>query len=263
MKIAVHGINGKMGQAIAQAVVADKQADLSAASVRASHQWQGQTVKSAIDVDADVKITSNLEILCQQSEVIIDFTRPDATLALLPICERYDRPVMIGTTGFTSEAIHWIEQAAEKIPIVLAANTSLGVNVLMELTRQAAAVLNAQDWDIEIYEAHHRRKVDAPSGTALKLGEAAAKGRGVDFQAVRVYPHEDRARKTGEIGFSVVRGGDIIGEHTVFYINEHERIELSHRAQDRSIFARGAVTAAKWLVGKPAGLYSMADVLGF
>lgn len=259
MKIAVHGVNGRMGQAIALAAGSD----LCAASVRSGHEWEGKALAALSDVPSAVKPSANLELLCQKSDVIIDFTRPDAALALLPLCERYDRPLMIGTTGFTPDALQWIEKASKKIPIVLAANTSLGVNVLLELTRRAAAVLPAEGWDIEIFEAHHRRKVDAPSGTALKLGEAAAKGRGVKLADVQLYPHEDRARRTGEIGFSVLRGGDVVGEHTVFYINDFERIELTHRAQDRSIFARGAVAAARWLVGKPAGLYSMANVLGF
>lgn len=263
MKIAVHGVNGKMGQAIAQSVILDDTVELSGVSVRASHDWHGRSLHEVSGLDSDIKTTANLEVLCQRSDVIIDFTRPDATLALLSICERYDRPVMIGTTGFTPDAIQWIENAARRIPIVLAANTSLGVNVLMALTRRVASILPATEWDIEISEAHHRRKVDAPSGTALKLGEAAANGRGVDFTSVKVYPHESKARQMGDIGFSVIRGGDVVGDHTVFYLHDYERIELTHRAQDRRVFAHGAVIAAKWLAGKPAGLYSMADVLGF
>lgn len=262
MKIAIHGVNGKMGQEIARAALLDSDCELSAVSVRDSHSWANRALNSICDIDSPLKTTSNLEILCQQSDVIIDFTRPDATLSLLPICQRYDRPMMIGTTGFNAETAAWIERAARHIPIVFAANTSLGVNVLMEVAKRVASVLPAEDWDVEIFESHHRRKVDAPSGTALKLGEQIALGREVSLAEHMVYPYEN-ARKTGDIGFSVMRGGEISGEHTVYFINDHERLEFTHRAHDRSIFARGALIAAKWLQGKPAGLYSMADVLGF
>lgn len=262
MKIAIHGVNGKMGQEIALATLADKDCELSAASVRDSHSWANQPLDKVSSIPSSLKTTSNLEILCQKSDVIIDFTRPDATLALLPLCQRYDRPMMIGTTGLHAEAEQWILRAAEHIPIVLAANTSLGVNVLMEVVRRVSAILPASDWDAEIFESHHRRKVDAPSGTALKLGEQIALGRNTSLNEAMRYPYEN-ARKTGDIGFSVLRGGEISGEHTVYFINDHERLEFTHRAQNRSIFARGALVAAKWLQGKPAGLYSMADVLGF
>lgn len=262
MKIAIHGVNGKMGREIALAALADPDCELSAVSVRDSHSWANKSLDSISDIRSPLKPTSNLEVLCQKSEVIIDFTRPDATLALLPLCRRYDRPVMIGTTGFNAETASWIERAAEHIPIVLAPNTSLGVNVLMEVVRRVAAVLPAEEWDAEISEIHHRRKADAPSGTALKLGEQIASGRGVNLAEHMVYPYEN-ARKSGSIGFSVLRGGEISGEHCVYFINDHERLEFAHRAQDRSIFARGALIAAKWLRGKPAGLYTMADVLGF
>lgn len=256
MKIAIHGVNGKMGQAIALATLEDKDVELSAVSVRDTHAWYNRTLREVAGLPTDLKTIASLEMLCQKSDVIIDFTRPDATLALLPLCQRYDRPLMIGTTGFNADTISWIKKAAKHIPIVLAANTSLGVNVLMEVSRRVAEVLPEAAWDVEIFESHHRRKVDAPSGTALKLGEAVAEGREVDFSKVMRYPHET-ARKVGDIGFSVVRGGDICGEHTVYFINDYERLELTHRAQDRSIFARGAIVAAKWLKDKPAGLYSM------
>lgn len=262
MKIGIHGVNGKMGREIALATLQDAECELSAVSVRDSHSWANQALDSVSDIKTTLKPTTNLEVLCQKSEVIIDFTRPDATLALLPLCQRYDRPVMIGTTGFNAETAAWIERAAQHIPIVLAANTSLGVAVLMEVVRRVSAVLPASEWDAEIFESHHRRKVDAPSGTALKLGEQIAQGRGINLAEHLHYPY-DGARKTGDIGFSVMRGGEICGEHSVFFINDHERLEFSHRAQDRSIFAHGALIAAKWLKDKPAGLYAMADVLGF
>lgn len=263
MKIGIHGINGKMGQAIAQAISFDRDCELASASVRASHAWYNQPLKEVSSIKSDLKPTANLEVLCQKSEVIVDFTRPDALIALLPLLQRYNRPVVIGTTGLNKHIIDLVQKASKNIPIVLAPNTSLGVAVLMESVKRAAAALGADKWDCEIFEAHHRRKADAPSGTAIKLGEVIAQAREQDFDAVKKYPHES-TRKTGDIGFSSVRGGDIVGEHIVYFINEFERLEFSHKAQDRSIFAFGALTAAKWLVKKQeAGLYGMADVLGF
>ena len=262
MKIGIHGINGRMGQAIAAAVLNDPDCSLSSASVRASHNWYNQPLKTVSTLNSELKPTANLEVLCQKSEVIMDFTRPDALIALLPILQRYDRPAVIGTTGLNKNVIDLVKKASKNIPIVLAPNTSLGVAVLMESVKRAAKALKAQDWDCEIFEAHHKRKADAPSGTAIKLGEVVAEAREQNFEEVKKYPHES-TRKIGDIGFSSVRGGDIVGEHIVYFINEFERLEFSHKAQDRSIFAFGALTAAKWLKNQEAGLYGMADVLGF
>ncbi len=259
MDVAIHGINGKMGNVLAQAVIAAPSCRLSAASVRDGHPWAGRKLCEVGTMDIPLKVTSNLEVLCLQSDIIIDFSHPDATLVLLPLCQRYNRPLMIGTTGFNAEARRWIAKAADDIPIVLAANTSLGVNLLMAVSRLAAKAL---DWDVEVFEMHHRRKVDAPSGTALRLAQAIATEREATLKSPIKYPHEQR-RNSGEIGIAVARGGDVIGDHTVFFLDDHERIELTHRAQDRGIFARGALAAAKWLVDRPAGLYDMSDVLGF
>ena len=172
---------------------------------------------------------------------------------------------MIGSTGFSDEQLARIDAAATKIAIVRSGNYSLGVNMLMGLVRQAAAALPAEDWDIEVYEAHHKRKVDAPSGTALMLGEAAAEGRGVKLTEVsdRGRDGVTGPRKEGDIGFSVVRGGGIIGEHSVIFAGESESLTLSHSAIDRGLFARGAIAAAVWVKGQPPGLYDMQDVLGF
>lgn len=262
MDIGIHGINGKMGRVLADTIHSDPQCRVGAASVRAHHDWAGRKLCDVSTIDLPLKTTSNLEQFCHQAEVIIDFTHPDATLVLLPICQRHNRPMLIGTTGFNQEARRWIAKAASDIPIVLAANTSLGVNVLMAASRLAARALNPKDWDVEIFEMHHRRKVDAPSGTALRLGEEVASAQQSTLKSRLCYPHE-RQRSSDEIGFSVARAGDVIGEHTVFFVSEHERIELTHRAQDRSIFARGALVAAKWLVDRSPGLYDMSDVLGF
>lgn len=264
MKIGIHGINGKMGLAIAREVVIRKDIILAAASVRNGHDWAGKRLCDVTDMpEASVRITSNLEQFCAAVDVVIDFTRPDATLALLPVCRKLRKPLMIGTTGFNPDTRDWIERAAEDIPIVIAANTSLGVNILSEVCRQVAKILDAETWDIDILEAHHRNKVDAPSGTALRIGEIIAKAQNSDLASRKCYPYQQK-RKSGDIGFSVIRGGDIIGEHTVFFTASDERLEFTHRAASRRIFAQGALIAALWIgQGKEAGLYRMSDVLGF
>lgn len=261
MKIAIHGINGKMGLAIAEALVNHPELVLSGASVRSGHAWAGKKLSEVSQTAHTVRITSNLDQLCAAADVIVDFTRPDATLSLLQVCTRANKPLLIGTTGFNRETEVWIERAAEKIPLLLAANTSIGVNVLTAVCRQVAAALAADEWDVDIFDAHHRHKVDSPSGTALKLGKAIAEAQDSDFDSRMRYPYQDR-RKPGDIGFAVIRSGGLIGEHTVYFNSGHEQLAFSHRAHDRRIFADGALKAAHWLVGRPAGFYSMEDVLG-
>ncbi|MBC6982829.1 4-hydroxy-tetrahydrodipicolinate reductase [Caulobacter sp. 17J80-11] len=199
-------------------------------------------------------------------DVVIDFTTPEASVALAERCAEEGRPALIiGSTGFTPEQAAAVERAARRIPIVRSGNFSLGVNVLMGLVQQAAERLRAKDWDIEIFEAHHRRKVDAPSGTALMLGEAAAAGRGAPLESLRRPMREGvgEPRESGTIGFSAMRGGGIVGEHSVVVAADDEILTLSHSARDRTLFARGAIEAALWVAGRPAGLYDMQDVLGF
>jgi 4-hydroxy-tetrahydrodipicolinate reductase len=197
---------------------------------------------------------------------VIDFTSPQASVALAALCaERGGPTLVLGATGFTPAQEAEIRAAAQTIAIVRSGNFSLGVNVLLGLVRQAARALSAQTYDIEITEAHHRRKVDAPSGTALMLGQAVAEGRGVtlDGEAIRGRDGVTGPRPVGGIGFSVVRGGGIIGEHSVLFAAEDELLTLSHSARDRGLFARGAVEAALWVATQPPGLYDMQDVLGF
>ena len=199
-------------------------------------------------------------------DVVIDFTTPEASVALAARAARAGKPALvIGSTGFEPAQRAAVERAAASVPIVLSGNFSLGVNVLMGLVAQAASRLNARDWDIEIAEAHHRRKVDAPSGTALMLGEAAATARGGRLADLRANPHNGITgpREEGRIGFSVTRGGGIVGEHAVTFAADDEILTLSHSARDRSLFARGAVEAAVWVAGRAPGLYDMQDVLGF
>ena len=200
------------------------------------------------------------------ADVVIDFTTPAVSAALATACAARGGPALVfGSTGFDAAQIAAIEAAAGKVAIVRAGNFSLGVNMLMGLVQQAARALGPDAYDIEIFEAHHHRKVDAPSGTALMLGAAAAKGRGVELAKVAKHARDGitGARTPGEIGFSVLRGGGIVGEHSVTFAAEDELLTLAHSARDRSLFARGAVAAAVWVAGRPPGAYDMRDVLGF
>lgn len=198
------------------------------------------------------------------ARVVIDFTTADASTELAADAAGRGVALVIGSTGFSPDQLRRIDEAAKRVPIVRAGNFSLGVNMLMGLVAQAARALPAADWDIEVFEAHHRRKIDAPSGTAVMLGEAAAEGRGVSLADKAVHGRQGitGARGAGEIGFSVLRGGGIVGEHSVVFAGEEEILTLSHSARDRGLFARGAVAAARWLAGRPPGSYDMQDVLG-
>ena len=238
----ISGYRGRMGRAVSQ--VLDARDDV---VVAARFDW-GET--------ADIS-------LC---DVIIDFSTPDASVALAQAAAARGGPALvIGSTGMTPEQDAEILKASEAVAIVKSGNFSLGVNVLIGLVQQAAQRLDAQEWDIEITESHHRRKVDAPSGTALMLGEAAAAGRFADLSDLRSPPYDgvQGERETGRIGFSSVRAGGSIGEHSVLFASEAEVLTLSHSAIDRSLFAKGAVAAAAWVRARRPGLYDMQDVLGF
>ncbi|WP_293391081.1 4-hydroxy-tetrahydrodipicolinate reductase [Phenylobacterium sp. RIFCSPHIGHO2_01_FULL_69_31] len=250
IKIAVAGALGRMGQAVTAAVQADPTLDLVARFDRPEAEGQGL-------VTADEALAA--------AAVVIDFTTPAASAALAQRAGQRGVALVIGATGATDDQRAAIASAATQIPIVFAGNYSLGLNMLMGLVAQAARALPAETYDIEIFEAHHRHKVDAPSGTALMLGEAAAKGRGVSLSQVarRARDGITGERPVNEIGFSVLRGGGIVGEHSVTFAADDEILTLSHSARDRGLFARGAVAAARWVAGRPPGLYDMQDVLGF
>ena len=205
----------------------------------------------------------DIAIVAEGGEVFVDFSAPDALAAHLDAAVAAGRPILVGTTGLGAEQQRAIDAAAERIAIIQAANTSLGVNLLAHLVRETAARLD-EDWDIEIVEMHHRMKVDAPSGTALMLGRAAADGRAVDLEAASERGRDGitGVRAPGAIGFAALRGGSVAGDHQVIFAAEGERIELVHRAESRAIFARGAIAGALWLAGRPPGRYAMADVLG-
>ena len=239
-KIGIIGSAGRMGQALAAAITA-----------------AGDVVAGGTGRGGDVMA------LARASEALVDFSSPHALEANLDAAMAAGTPILIGTTGL-EERHHWlVDHAADHIAVLQTGNTSLGVNMLAWLVREAATRLG-EDWDIEIVETHHRRKLDAPSGTALLLGEAAAKGRGIALpdHSTRARDGITGAREPGTIGFASLRGGSVAGDHTVYLLADDERIALSHLAENRSIFAKGAVRAANWLIGKPAGRYTMAQVLG-
>jgi 4-hydroxy-tetrahydrodipicolinate reductase len=256
LRIGIAGALGRMGRAVTAAVDASD-----AAEVAGLFDLPEQTGAAL-----DGRTLGSADAALAAAEVIVDFTTVAASSALAAKAAARGAPALvIGATGGTAEDDAAITTAAGRIAIVRAPSYSLGVNILMGLVEQAAERMGPRDWDIEIFEAHHKRKVDAPSGTALRLGEAAARGRGVDLGAVadRVRDGLPGARREGAIGFSVLRGGGIVGEHSVSFIAEDESLTLSHSARDRSLFARGALAAALWVAGKPPGLYDMQDVLGF
>lgn len=244
--------------------------DIFHAGISGARGRMGRAVSQVLDAREDVVVAARFDRgetpdlkLC---DVIIDFSTPEASVDLAQACaERGGPALVIGSTGLSPEQDALIEAAAEKIAIVRSGNFSLGLNILIGLVEHAAQRLDGRDWDIEVLETHHRRKVDAPSGTALMLGEAAANGRGRDLEDLKTAPYDGITgpREPGKIGFASLRAGGVIGEHTVLFGSEDELLTLSHSAIDRSLFAKGAVAAAAWVRNRRPGLYDMQDVLGF
>ena len=264
VRIAVMGASGRMGQMLVQLVGESDLAVLGAALERPGHPWIGQDLGVAAGGAAlGVPVTDSVAQALEQADAVIDFTAAGVSVALAEQAAAMGVAHVIGTTGFSEADLQAIARAAGRGVIVRAGNMSLGVNLLVKLTEQVAAALGP-DFDVEIVEAHHRHKVDAPSGTALMLGEAAAEGRGQRLVEAAEHGREGitGARQAGAIGFHAIRGGDIIGEHDVIFAGAGERITLRHVASDRSVFARGALRAAIWAQGQPPGEYSMVDVLG-
>jgi len=262
--IVIAGASGRMGQMLIRSVLENDKMRLVGALERAGHDWVGRDVGEAMGGAAlGVQVFDDPLEPMARAQAVIDFTAPEATIALSKIAAQARAAHIIGTTGMTDDQIAQLEPAARHCPIVRAGNMSLGVNLLVQLTKQVAAALD-EDFDIEVIEAHHHHKVDAPSGTALMLGEAAAEGRGVDLTDVRDSARDGitGARTRGDIGFSVIRGGDIVGEHEVLFAGAGERIVLRHMATDRALFAKGALRAALWAEDKAPGQYDMLDVLG-
>ncbi len=262
--IVVTGASGRMGQMLIDEVICSDFARLHGAVERAGHDWIGRDLGEAMGRAAlGIEVTDDPLEAFATAQAVVDFTMPAATVAHAAIAAQARLVHVIGTTGLSDDDIAKIDAAARHATIIRAGNMSLGVNLLVQLTRRVAAALDT-DFDIEVVEAHHRHKVDAPSGTALMLGEAAAEGRGIKLAANSERGRDGltRARAEGAIGFSAIRGGDVVGEHDVIFAAPGERIVLRHLATDRRIFARGALKAALWGQGRSPGSYDMLDVLG-
>lgn len=263
MKIAVSGISGKMGKIIATLIMQDAIAELSSGLVRTSSGLDKHDLGELLGFEKNhILTTTNLDEFVQSADAIIDFSSPALSLELVKKCAQHKKVLVCGTTGFSEEEKQNFASFATQIPIIWSANMSLGVNLLMNLVEKTANILR-EDFDIEIVEMHHNRKIDAPSGTALALGNAVAKGRGVDLQknAVMARMGKDAKRQKGEIGFATIRGGDVIGDHNVIFAGDGERLELAHKASNRDIFAKGAIRACIWGTAQKPGFYSMRDVL--
>ena len=264
VRIAVLGAAGRMGRAVIQAIAGQDGLRLGAAFERAGAAEIGQDAAQLAGLPlSGVRICGALAEARADYDVLVDFTRPEGTLLAVEECVAQGKAMVIGTTGFSPDQLAQIDAAARQIPIVKAGNFSIGVNLCLQLVEQAARALGG-DFEIEVVEAHHRHKVDAPSGTALMLGEAAATGAGRALAECAVYERYGHtgARDRQTIGFSTIRGGDVVGDHTVMFLGEGERVEITHKASSRQNFAGGAVRAARWVAGRKPGLYAMRDVLG-
>ena len=261
LKIAIAGASGRMGRALLEAVLQSPDLQLAAALERKGHAAVGKDAGELVGAPCGVKIGDAVTAAC---DVLVDFTLPEGAMEHLAACRKQGTRMVIGTTGFSEAQKKDIAAAARDTAIVMSPNFSVGVNVAFRLLEVAAKALD-KGYDVEIFEAHHRHKVDAPSGTALRMGEVVAKALGRDLKKVAVYGREGVTgeRKDETIGFTTVRGGDVVGDHSVMFIGAGERLEVSHRASSRANFANGALRAARWVAAKKSGLYDMADVLGF
>ena len=263
-RIAVAGVSGRMGRMLVDTIVSSDRAELSGATEHSGHEWIGKSLAEVIGgVRGEIQVKADPGEAFSGSDAVLDFTSPAASVANARVAAENGIVHVIGTTGFSDDELAEISRCSEKTVIVRAGNMSLGINLLQSITRAVAAALGP-DFDIEIVEAHHRHKVDAPSGTALMLGEAAAVGRGVFLKDVSERGRDGQTgrRTRGNIGFAAIRGGDVIGEHDVIFAGEGERIVLRHIATDRGIYAQGALAAALWGLNQQDGEYSLADVLG-
>ncbi len=263
IKVVIAGCSGRMGLALLSSVFADEALVLHGALDNPTNPSLGQDAGALLGKVTGVKITADIRAAIAGADVLVDFTRPEATMQYLTACQQENVKLVIGTTGFSDKEKDTIANTAKNIGVVFAPNMSAGVTLLINLVEQAANILK-DDFDIEVVEMHHKHKVDAPSGTALRLGEAAAAGIGEDLNDVAVYAREGVTgeREDGKIGFATLRGGDVVGDHTVIFAGEGERVELTHKASSRATFALGALRAAKYLEGKASGLFDMRDVLG-
>jgi 4-hydroxy-tetrahydrodipicolinate reductase len=263
-KIGVVGCGGRMGRMLVAEIAATEGCVVAGGCARPGSAHVDHDLGELAGIGrTGIPVRDSPEKLIRDSDVVIDFTIPGLTTANAGLAARLGKPIVIGTTGLSSEQAEAVRQAAREVPIVWAPNMSLGVNLLLGLVEEVARRLGP-DWDVEILEMHHRGKVDAPSGTALALGRAAAAGRGVALEEVEQRARDGitGARRTGAIGFASLRGGDAVGDHHVVFAGAGERLELAHRATSRVVYAKGAVRAARWLIGRPPGLYGLKEVLG-
>ena len=263
MRIAITGAGGRMGRMLIEATLHDTEATLVAALDQPGVPAEGKDAGELVGMACGVPVSSDRDAGIALANCLIDFTRPEATLEHLAICRRHGVAMVIGTTGFDAAGKQAIAAAAQEIPVVFAPNMSVGVNVVFRLLDVAARILDL-GYDVEIVEAHHRHKVDAPSGTALRMGEVVAQALGRDLKACSIYGREgvtgERLQST--IGFATVRGGDIVGDHTVMFCGQGERVEIGHKASSRMPYALGSLRAARFLADRACGLFDMQDVLG-
>ena len=263
VRVAIAGAGGRMGRALLDAASSTAGVALASALDAAGSEWAGRDAGDLCSAARGITVETDPARALERADVLVDFTRPEGTLAHLAACRKAKRAMVIGTTGFAPAGLDQIRAASREIAIIMAPNMSVGVVVAAKLAEMASRILGPE-YDAEVFEIHHRMKVDAPSGTALMLGETVAKARGASVKDAGVFERHGHTgeRKPGSIGFSVARGGDIVGDHTVFFAGAGERVEITHRSSSRATYAQGAMRAAKFLAGKPPGLYDMEDVLG-
>ena len=263
INIGIAGCLGRMGKELVESLIEDTRVNFSGGFENSNHKDLNKKFSKLLGLNTDHQVISNAEKIFTESDVVIDFTTPSSTEQNLISAKNNSTPLVIGTTGLSSKVIKSIKTISKDIPILQSANMSLGVNLLFQLVQQTASILDKANYDIEISETHHKHKIDAPSGTAIALGEHASKGRNTDFSQVKIYnrSNSNKQRQAGEIGFSVIRGGEIAGEHTVSFIGTNDRIDFSHKAINRSIFVKGAIEAAIFLSQQESGFYTMKDVI--
>ncbi len=261
-RIAVSGTCGRMGRSIIESIINDSSMDLVAALERTGNPNIGKDAGYALGKNLGIKITDDLNSLAK-ADCLIDFTKPDASLKHLDACKKFGTKVVIGTTGFDEMGIELIKRAAQDIAIVFSSNMSIGINLIFKLIKIASEILNS-NFDVEILELHHKKKSDAPSGTALKMGEIISSSRSVKLSDIAVWSRYGNSceRQPGQIGFSTMRGGNTPGEHSVYFFGDGEQIQIKHQSNDRSIYSKGAIYAVRFLIDKKSGIYDMQTVLG-
>lgn len=264
ISVAVMGVGGRMGKSIFNLLINDKDINLIGATERKDHEAIGKDVGDLLGIGkVGVEVKEKIDLASSDADVIVDFTSPEVTLNHAQYSAKNKKAMVIGTTGFSEKQKKALFEIAKSFPCVFSPNMSVGVNILFEVSRQIACLLQ-EGFDVEIVEAHHRNKVDSPSGTAIRLGQSVAEGLGLDFNKVARYERYGNIgkRDSDEIGIQTIRGGDIVGEHTVMFLGDGERIEITHKAFSRDNFSKGVLRAVKWLPEKSPGIYSMKDVLG-